>query len=135
MVELQSLDFAGAERELSLLRHSSYSDFDDYFYREWVRHLFEQAVERLSRQSIEEGKQVHFALFERYDLVDSEIKGSITYAELGEPFGLTATQVTNYLAWARRRFRSLVQDGLRSSTGNEEEFRIEAARLFGEGRM
>ncbi|HEV3438098.1 MAG TPA: hypothetical protein VG122_12105, partial [Gemmata sp.] len=134
-VQLLSLDFEGAESEVESLGRSDTSDSDDFFDRECVRQLFELAVEGLRRQCQEGAKHVHFALFESYDLKDHQAKESITYAALGAKFGLTTTQVTNYLAWARRQFRELVLDALRSSTGNEEEFRIESARLFGEGKM
>jgi RNA polymerase sigma factor (sigma-70 family) len=126
------LDFEGAERELGSLERQSTGDSEEIFYREWVRQLFEQAVEGLRRQCDEGGNRVHFALFESYDLTDQQVRGSITYAELSERFGLAATQVTNYLAWARRQFRTLVLDALRRCTENEEEFQIESARLFGE---
>jgi RNA polymerase sigma factor (sigma-70 family) len=131
-VKQLTLDFEEAESEVGRLGRSSASDLDDFFHQEWVRRLFEMAVEGLRRQCQDGDKRVHFALFERYDLEDSEVKESITYAELGAQFGLTTAQVTNYLAWARRRFRALVLDALRASTGNEEEFRAEAARLLGE---
>jgi RNA polymerase sigma factor (sigma-70 family) len=127
-----TLDFERAECELSSLGRPSAVDREEIFYREWVRHLFEQALEELRQQCEEGSNRVHFSLFESYDLADAQIRGSLTYAELGERFGLTTTQVTNYLAWARRQFRSIVLDALRSNTENEEEFRIESARLFGE---
>ena len=124
------LDFDGAECDLGI--HPSTADGDEIFYREWVRVLFEQAVEELRRQCESEADRVRFALFERYDLADRQVQGSITYAELAERFGLTETQVTNYLAAARRQFRTLVLKALRMNTANEDEFRDESARLFGE---
>jgi hypothetical protein len=41
------------------------------------------------------------------------------------------TQVTNYLAWARREFRRIVLEELRELSGSEEEFRREARALLG----
>ena len=42
------------------------------------------------------------------------------------------TQVVNYLAYARRQFRSIVLDKLaRETCGTEQEFRAEARELFG----
>jgi RNA polymerase sigma factor (sigma-70 family) len=130
-VEQLSLDFEGAENEIHLRERHGATDLDEFFHQEWVRHLFGLAVEELRRQCQATGKSVHFALFERYDLEDPETRQPLSYAQLGEPFGLTATQVTNYLASVRRQFRTLVLDVLRASTGNDEEFRAEAARLLG----
>jgi RNA polymerase sigma factor (sigma-70 family) len=129
-MQQRGLDFDGAECELGLQPNTT--DGDEIFYREWVRLLFEQAVEELRRQCEAGANRVHFALFECYDLTDRQVQGSITYAELGERFGLTAMQVTNYLAWARRQFRTLVLKALRMNTADEDEFETESARLFGE---
>jgi hypothetical protein len=41
------------------------------------------------------------------------------------------TDVTNYLAFARREFRRCVLDQLRAMTGSEEEFNREAHALLG----
>ncbi len=130
-VQQLSLDFEGAENEVRLQDRPGATDLDEFFHQESVRHLLGLAVEELRRQCQAAGKSVHFALFERYDLEGPEAQEQLTYAQLGEQFGLTASQVTNYLASVRRQFRSLVLDVLRASTGNEEEFRLEVARLLG----
>ena len=44
---------------------------------------------------------------------------------------LTTTQVTNYLARVRRRFRERALETLRALCGSEAEFRREARDLFG----
>ena len=72
---------------------------------------------------------VHLQLFERYDLENSDPKPS--YADLAKEFGLPPTDVTNYLAFARREFRRCVLDQLREMTASEEEFRREARVLLG----
>ena len=46
-------------------------------------------------------------------------------------FGLKTSDVTNYLAYARREFRRIVLEQLREMTGSEEEFRREAHTLLG----
>ena len=50
---------------------------------------------------------------------------------LAEELGITAVQVTNDLAAARRDFRRLVLDELRALTGSEAEFRAEARDVLG----
>jgi RNA polymerase sigma factor (sigma-70 family) len=128
---LLPLDFEDAEGELRQLELPDGLDMEEYFHREWVRHLFGLAVEALRRRCEQEGKRVHFALFERYDLEGPDAPAPPTYAELAAEFALPVTQVTNHLAWVRREFRRLVLDTLREITGSEEEFRAESRQLLG----
>ena len=44
---------------------------------------------------------------------------------------MKTSDVTNYLAFARREFRRIVLEQLREMTGSEEEFRREARTLLG----
>jgi RNA polymerase sigma factor (sigma-70 family) len=129
--ELLSLDFEAADGELRCQPPAQGVDPDDFFRQEWVRSLFALAVEDLRQRCAASDKNTHFALFERYDLEGPLAPESPSYAQLGREFGLSSTQVTNYLAFARRQFRQLVLDRLRATTGNEEEFQHEMRRLFG----
>lgn len=130
-----SLDFAEAENELSRRGFVSEITPEEYFQREWVRSLLASAVETLRRHYADKGSDVYFKLFELYDLradeddPDSESKAS--YATLGQEFGLTTADVTNYLAAARRKFREIVLARLRDITATEEEYRSEARALLG----
>jgi RNA polymerase sigma factor (sigma-70 family) len=127
-----SLDFEEAERELASapgLRPPGFQSPEESFDQEWVRSLFTLAVQRLDIYCQNEGKMLHFALFKRCDLEDSVPKPS--YAQLADDRGLTVTDVTNYLAFARREFRRCVLDQLREMTLTEEEFRLEARALLG----
>src|SRR6059058_4267906 len=85
------------------------------------------AETRVSCES--EGKLIQVALFERYDLDDADPKPS--YAQLAHELGLSVTDVTNYLAFARREFRRCVLDQLREMTASDEEFRREAQAVLG----
>jgi RNA polymerase sigma factor (sigma-70 family) len=126
-----SLDFGGAEGELLQHEVADGLDLDDYFRREWVRHLFTLAVESLRAECARSGKATCFALFERYDVDGPDAAERLTYARLAEEFGLPVTRVTNDLAWARREFRRLVLETLREISGSEAEFRAEARALLG----
>ena len=90
--------------------------------------MFALAVERLRVRCEGEGKQAQFAIFELYDL--DEDRG-VSYRDLAIRFGIPETQVTNYLAATRRRFREIVLDALREVTATEQEFRSEARALLG----
>jgi RNA polymerase sigma factor (sigma-70 family) len=122
-----SLNYEEAERELAT--SSGSESPEDRFEKEWVRSLFTLGLQRLRDTCESAGKMVHFELFERYDLDDADPKPS--YTQLAEEFGLAATDVTNYLAFARREFRRCVLDQLRGMTATDEEFRREAQALLG----
>jgi RNA polymerase sigma factor (sigma-70 family) len=129
-----SLDFGEAEHELVLQSSATELTPEDYFHHEWVRSLFSVAVEALQRHCEEKGNDIYFKLFERYDLqTGDEPDGArkLSYAALAEEYGLTATEVTNYLAAARRDLRKLVLAKLKELTATEEEFRNEARGLLG----
>jgi RNA polymerase sigma factor (sigma-70 family) len=130
-VDTLSLDFDGAEGEIARQSSSSGMDPDDFFRREWLRELFALAVDDLRRLCTASGKDVQFALFERHDLDGPTMSEDVSYARLAEVYALPITQVTNYLAFARRQFRQLLLDRLRASTGSEDEFQHEVRCLFG----
>lgn len=127
------LDFAGAEGELHHheIPDPNALDPETWFHREWVRALFGRAVEELRRRCEEQGKQLHFHLFERYDLEGADAPERPSYGDLAEELGLTTVQVTNYLASVRRQLRRRVLEMLRAATGDEAEFRAEARELLG----
>ena len=75
------------------------------------------------------GKQIHFRLLEFYDI--DEAGKELTYEQVGQRFELKTSDVTNYLAYARREFRRIVLEQLREMTGSEDEFRREARTLLG----
>ena len=122
-----ALDFDEAERELATLPGPVSPE--EYFDKEWVRSLFALGVERLRAHCSGTGKQIHFRLFEHYDLDEGDTKPS--YAQLAQTFGIPTTDVTNYLAFARREFRRCVLDQLREMTATDDEFRREAQSLLG----
>lgn len=130
-VEMLSLDFEDAERELREHPVSDGKNLEDYFHEEWVRGLLARAVEALRTECEQRGKSVQFRIFERYDLAESD--AMTTYQELAAEFRIPVTSVTNYLAWARREFRRILLDTLRELTADEREFQNEARLLLGGG--
>lgn len=122
-----------AEVEADLLSDGPPSDPDQLFHREWVRSLFTLAVDALREQCAAAGKEVQFSVFERADLLPVEGVERPSYRDLAEEFKLPVTQVTNYLAFARREFRRLALERLASLCGSEEEYQSEARELFGIG--
>jgi RNA polymerase sigma factor (sigma-70 family) len=125
-----SLDFESAEGEIVRYEPAVPADVDELFYQEWVRALFQRAVEDLRAWAKHSGRDAMFAVFERYDLAESA-EGRPTYATLARDLGLTPTTVTNHLAAMRRQFRRVVLERLRDLTTTDEEFEAEAKRLLG----
>jgi RNA polymerase sigma factor (sigma-70 family) len=126
-IEMVSLDFASAERQLPAGGEAS-TDPDVRFHQEFIRALFERSVQALRRELTVDGREALFELFERYDLVHED---GLSYAQLAQESGLTTTQVTNRLARVRRRFREIALDNLRALSGSDEEFHREAREVFG----
>jgi RNA polymerase sigma factor (sigma-70 family) len=130
-----SLDFDAAEVELerakpSLHESSSPESIDQFLEKEYLRSLFSAAVENLRRFCESRRKQIHFRIFETYDLKDGAPHRP-SYAQLAAEHGIAVTDVTNYLSFARREFRRIALERLREMTASDEEFRREARALLG----
>ncbi len=128
---LLSLDFQGAEGEFQGQNIPDSFDMEVYFRREFVRHLFAEAVDRVKREFVDCGKGTQFRVFERYDLEGQDGDEKPSYATVAQELGLTVGQVTNYLFAVRRAFRAVVLERLRAATSSEEEWRAEAREILG----
>jgi len=130
-VQHLALDFEGAEEELGTIDASAIASAespDEFFDKEWIRSLFTRAVEELRDHAVERDKERSFRFFEAY-----ELEGDISYQKLAEDNGVSVSDVTNGLAWARREFRRIALERLREVCGSEGEFRREARATFGRG--
>jgi RNA polymerase sigma factor (sigma-70 family) len=107
------------------------SDVDAVFHQEWVRAVFDLALARLRARCESSGRLAHLTLFERYDVADGDGGGRPTYAQLAAELGVPVTQVTNWLAAARRDFRAIVLETLRELCASDAEYREEARALLG----
>ena len=128
-VTLLPLDFESAEGELHQLPLAAAGNPEELFSREFARSLFGLALERLRRELEEKGKGLHFELLELYDI--EEGGKQLTYDEVARRYRIKPTDVTNYLAYARREFRRILLDELHGMTATEDEFRREAQTLLG----
>ena len=99
---------------------------EELFEQEWRRQLFALALDDLRTECERAGKQTHWAVFEAYDLAEADRPG---YAELSERHAVPQTQITNYLAWARRTLRAQVENRLRGVTSGSREFREELRHI------
>jgi RNA polymerase sigma factor (sigma-70 family) len=102
-------------------------DLDEFFEKEWIRSVFSLAVDDLREVCAARAKQIHYQIFEQYDL---ERTGK-SYADLAAEFAIATSDVTNYLAWCRREFRRLIMERVRDITVDDAEFRREARLVLG----
>ena len=128
-VQVIPLDFITAEGEVAELEIPDPGSEEDFFAREWARSIFELSLARLQQECEERGKSIHFKLLELYD-VDEGGK-EMTYQDAASRFSIKPTDVTNYLAYARREFRKIVLQQIRLMTATDEEYRREARALLG----
>src|SRR5467141_3992771 len=106
-----ALDFTAAEEELGATVMDpalipSPESLEEFFEKEWVRSLFALAVEDLREFCVARERERTFHLFEAYDLEGGE---KISYQQLSKEYGISVTDVTNALAWARREFRRIAR--------------------------
>lgn len=130
-----ALDFSSAEGEFAAQAINPASipspvHFEDFFEKEWIRSLFSSAVADLKELCVARDKPTAFSLFAAYDLSD---EGDRSYAQMAAENGISASDVTNQLAWARREFRRLAQERLRAICETDEEYHHESRSLFGGG--
>ena len=128
---VQAIDASSFDTDLASYARSEEPDPERWFYQEWVRSLFADALETLRARCDAAGHPQAFALFRRYDVDDEDGAARPTYASLAKDAGLKITDVTNELAWARRAFREIVLETLRRVCASDEEFRAEARDLLG----
>jgi DNA-directed RNA polymerase specialized sigma24 family protein len=126
-----SMDFDGAEEQLGIGSPPAANAIDDYFEKEWARSVFSLALESFRAQMIETNKETHLRLFERYVLADDDESPKTSYKALASEFNISTSDVTNFLALARREFRRIVLDKLRELTATDEEYHREARALLG----
>jgi hypothetical protein len=125
------LDAAELERDIAARAPGPLPDDDELFRREVARALFAFAVESLRAECEFAGKTVQWKLFLAYDIEGPDQDPRPTYAALAAEHDVPVTQVTNYLAALRRRFRALVLDRLRELSASDAEFRAEARDVLG----
>lgn len=128
---IESLDFQDADGEFRQLSVAVPPDPETLFHDEWVSRVFALAFGALEAECRASGKETQLALFRAYDLADEAVAPRPGYDELARRHALPVTQVTNFLAWVRRRFRAHVLDRLRELSTSDAEYRADVRELLG----
>lgn len=124
--QMVSLDWHGLEDEHQGSLAAA-EDPERYFEREWTRSFFGAVLRGFENYCTTKKRDVHYRIFCRSEFSDDPP----SYAAMAEEFELSVSDVTNRLSFARRTFRRLALEHLRQVTASEEEYRAEAAQLFG----
>ena len=74
-----SLDFEDAEQEIALHPASATLEGEDFFEREFLRTLVSLSIENYVEMPRSGPREVHFTLFEKYDLDRDERDGHVSY--------------------------------------------------------
>jgi RNA polymerase sigma factor (sigma-70 family) len=117
--------FLKAEEEVAL---ESVRDPETLFETEWIRSVFERALQSLAEIFEKRGKSESYRMFETYYLSE---KDDPSYATLSKKFDLSITDVTNRLASVRREFRRILLACLKETSISHEEYRRDARKLLG----
>ena len=125
------LDFTTAEGEVREIALAADVDLDAWFHHEFVRALFERAVEALGADYHARGRDDHLALFEVYDMADVRDQERPSYKALADARGWAVHDVTNRLAATSNDFRAHVLRLLRDACASDDEFEREARAMFG----
>jgi RNA polymerase sigma-70 factor (ECF subfamily) len=93
----------------------------------WRRELVERARAELERELADGGRRQHWLLFRDWFLDDA----APDYETLARRHGVTKVDVSNRLAYAKRRFREVLRAQVAETVRDEEELGEELAWLFG----
>lgn len=96
----------------------------------WRRELVERARAQLEAELEAKGRRTYYLVFRDYFLGEGET-GDVDYAALGARYGITRTDVSNWLDYAKRRYRELLRALVLETVSDEEELQEELEWLFG----
>jgi RNA polymerase sigma-70 factor (ECF subfamily) len=94
----------------------------------WRRALLERARDALEAELGASGRRTYFLLFRDYFLADA---ADADYAELAARHGVSKTDVSNWLDYAKRRYRELLRAQVQDTVRDAAELQEELAWLFG----
>jgi RNA polymerase sigma-70 factor (ECF subfamily) len=94
----------------------------------WRRELLEHALRQLEDELSAGGRRAYFQVFRDYFLADD---GSPDYAALAARHGISTTDVSNWLGYAKRRYRARLRALVLETVAGEDEQQEELRWLFG----
>ena len=101
----------------------------------WRTELLEGARAALEAELRAGGREVHYLLFRDYFLADAGAGtdgDGLDHAALAARYGITKTDVSNWLAYAKRRYREQLRALVLETVSQPEELQQELRWLFGD---
>ncbi|MBI4245168.1 MAG: sigma-70 family RNA polymerase sigma factor [Planctomycetes bacterium] len=97
----------------------------DQFDKEWAKIILTRAITILRKQLIDEDKEIYYKLFEHYYLNHTN-PDSNTYRQVAESVGLSEFDAKNYLLYARKLMKKIIEKeiGAYALTNDEVEEEI-----------
>jgi RNA polymerase sigma-70 factor (ECF subfamily) len=95
----------------------------------WRRELVERARARLEEELEAGGRRTYYLVFRDYFLDDGE--GDPDYAAVAARHGITKSDVSNWLDYAKRRYRALLRSLVIETVTDPDALREELVWLFG----
>ena len=92
----------------------------------WRAELMQAATRALEAELAGQGKELYFRVFHDYLLADEELD----YAAIARRHDLKPSDVSNYLQFAKKRFRSVLRAVVADTVGGREDLERELAWLF-----
>lgn len=127
---LISIDAGAADSAPIEIPDSAGETPDELMDELWRRELFARAVDRLEQDLNADGKQVYFAVFRDYFLGGEE---TVEYGDVAGKYRISASDVSNYLMHAKRRFRAVLADLVAQTVTTSEELEEELRWVYREG--
>lgn len=118
-----------AEETADLLPDAKALSPDRLFDETWKRVVLETATQRVQERCRQDGKEIVYEVFKRYDLEPETPE--VSYKTLGESLQLSPDTVKNHLTRARDLYLAAVSDVVRETVRNPEELSRELRELFG----
>jgi RNA polymerase sigma-70 factor (ECF subfamily) len=104
---------------------------EDEFNRSWARSLIDRTLERMEETCAEGKQRLYHRVFRTYIESATETRPK-SYRQIGELYGLSEMDVTNYLHRGRNIFQKLLREEVRHSvlTDAEVDQEIEELRQY-----
>lgn len=116
---------------------------DRVFDRQWLACLLDASLKQLEAELKKDGKEPYFNVFRSYLLDPGAAPGSTvatrsgeftlpTYASVGKQWGLSESDVRNYLSHCRARLREILKTGIRDTVEHDRDVEDELRSLLNE---
>lgn len=122
-VKMLSLDFNEAEDRYTVEPASSETP-ESLFMRRWARELADSAMQMLEQDYRREGKR------EFFEAIKPHLGGGDDYATLAQKLGVTVSSLKVSVHRARRKYRELLRQVVRSTVENDSDVDDELSELL-----